>query len=450
MRQKRTVQSSIFDFYAEHEIGHELKAISDWLDEHPEILEWITPDLCQSDVQATGRTGLSVESILRCAILKQYRQISYEALAFYLEDSQSFRAFARLPFGLRPRKSVLQRGISAIGDASWERINHLILQEAVSQKIERGRVVRVDSTVTETPIQAPTDSGLLWDTVRTQVRLMEDAQALAGQTRLPWCNHGRVAKKRAYQIQYSRGKAKKVSQYRDLIKVARKGLGYLDTAWLILDQLKMDAVALTAWQAEVTHYRSLMEQVIDQAHRRVINGEQVPADEKVFSLFEAHSDIIIKGSRDIQYGHKLNLASGRSGLILDAVIEEGNPADSERFIPLLERQIEIYGRAPRQMAADGGYASKDNVQQAKDKGVKDIAFHKKKGLKVEQMAKSDWVYRKLRNFRAGVEAGISCLKRAYGLSRCTWKGLDHYKAYVWSAVVTHNLALFSRLVATAT
>ena len=118
--------------------------------------------------------------------------------------------------------------------------------------------------------------------------------------------------------------------------------------------------------------------MIDQAHRRVMNGEQVPAAQKIFSLFEEHTDIIVKGGRDIHYGHKLNLTSGRSGLILDAVIEEGNPADSERFMPLLERQIEIYGRAPRKIAAEVGYASKDNVQQAKDKGVKDVAFHKRR------------------------------------------------------------------------
>jgi IS5 family transposase len=445
MRQKRTVQGSIFDLYAEHEIGRELKAMSDWLDSHPEVLDWIASDLCRAETKETGREGLSVESILRCAILKQHRQLSYEALAFYLEDSLSFRAFARLPLRLRPKKSVLQNGISAIGAASWERINRLMLLDAKAQKIERGRTVRVDSTVTETPVHAPTDSSLLWDAVRTQVRLMEQAQELAGTMRLDWRNHRRVAKKRAYQIQYSRGQEKKVSWYRDLIKVTGKGLSYLDKAWLTLRQLKVDGVAFTIWEGQVKHYRGLIERVIEQAERRVIRGEQVPAAQKIFSLFEAHSDIIIKGSRDIQYGHKLNLASGRSGLILDAVIEQGNPADSDRFIPLLERQIAIYGSAPRQMAADGGYASKANVQQAKDKGVKDVAFHKKKGVKVEQMAKSDWVYRKLRNFRAGIEAGISCLKRAYGLARCTWKGLEHFKSYVWSSVVAHNLAVFARL-----
>ena len=82
---------------------------------------------------------------------------------------------------------------------------------------------------------------------------------------------------------------------------------------------------------------------------------------------------------------------------------------------------------------------------AKARGVNDVAFHKKRGLAVEDMVKSGWVYRKLRNFRAGIEAGISCLKRAYGLARCTWRGLDHFKTYIWSAVVAHNLVLFARL-----
>ncbi len=448
MRQKRTVQSSIFDVYANHEIGRELKTMSDWLDAHSEILEWVAEDLCRQDAQNTGREGLSAESILRCAILKQYRQLSYEELAFYLEDSLSLQAFARLPQTWRPKKSALQGGIGAIRDAVWEQINRLMLQDAKELKIERGRTVRVDSTVTETPIHAPSDSSLLWDAVRTQVRLLQQAQELAGETRLDWHDHRRVAKKRAYQIQYSRGKEKKVRWYRDLIKVTGKGLDYLAKAWLQLSLLKLDDAAFAGWQEQAKHYQALIERVVDQAERRVIKGEQVPAAEKVFSLFEEHSDIIVKGSRDIQYGHKLNLATGRSGLILDAVIEDGNPADSERFIPLLERQIEIYGRAPRQMAADGGYASKVNVQLAKEKGVKDVAFSKKKGLKVAQMTKSDWVYRKLRNFRAGVEAGISCLKRSYGLARCTWKGLEHFKAYVWSAVVVHNLAVLSRQPAT--
>ena len=177
----------------------------------------------------------------------------------------------------------------------------------------------------------------------------------------------------------------------------------------------------------------------------MLAGEPVPVRDKLVSLFEPHADIIIKGSRDVDYGHKLNLTTGKSGLILDLVIEAGNPAGGERLLPMLKRHIALYGKALRQAAADGGYASRDNLAQAKACGVRDMAFHKKSGLTIEDMVRSRWVYRKLRNFRAGIEADISSLKRAYGLARCTWRGLDHFKAYVWSSVVAYNLALFARL-----
>src|SRR3981081_3945329 len=152
----------------------------------------------------------------------------------------------------------------------------------------------------------------------------------------------------------------------------------------------------------------------------------------------------VKGGRDVQYGHKLNLVTGKSGLILDVVVEAGNPADAESFHTRPERQNARCGVPASQVPADGGYASLDNLTTAKAHGVNDVAFHKKRGLAVEDMVKSGWVYRKLRNFRAGIEAGISCLKRAYGLARCTWRGLDHFKTYIWSAVVAHNLVLFAR------
>ena len=248
---------------------------------------------------------------------------------------------------------------------------------------------------------------------------------------------------RARAIQFTRGRPKRVQLYRQLIEITRATLAYLRSAAAQLAPASNPAVEL--WQAAVRHYQPLVEQIIAQSARRVLAGEPVPARDKLVSLFEPHADIIIKGSRDVDYGHKLNLTTGRSGLILDLVIEAGNPADRERLLPMLKRHIALYGKAPRQAAADGGYASRDNLAQAKACGVRDMAFHKKSGLTIEDMVKSRWVYRKLRNFRAGIEAGISCLKRAYGLARCTWRGLAHFKAYVWSSAVAYNLALLARL-----
>jgi len=445
MRQKHIDQVSIFDLFSNHEIGKELKAMSARLDQHRELLDWVARDLQRQGVADTGRQGLPAESVLRCALLKQYRQLSYQELAFHLSDSASFQAFARLPQTLFPKKSVLQKTISVIQPATWERINQRLLVDAKTEKVELGKKIRIDSTVTETTIHAPTDSSLLWDSVRVMVRLLKEAQAISSGPAIEFCNHQRLAKKRARAIIYTRGKDKKARLYRDLIKATSNTLGYLEQAKISLALSLGASLQAAAWHAEAEHYKPLIMQVIEQAQRRVFQGEKVPVSEKIFSIFETHSDMIIKGSRDIQYGHKLNLSSGKSGLILDLVIEAGNPADTDRLLPMLDRHIENYGAAPRQLAVDGGYASKANLDAAKALGVEDVAFHKKRGLSIEAMVKSQWVYRQLRNFRAGIEAGISCLKRAYGLSRCTWKGLTHFKSFVWSSVVAHNLVLLARL-----
>src|SRR6516225_6055135 len=148
MRQERTVQASIFDLFAGHEIGRELKAMSQWLDEHPALISLVADDLRRRGVKETGRQGLPAESVLRCGLLKQHRQLSYEELAFHLEDSASFRAFARLPVSWTPKKSVLHKTISAIRAETWEAINRAVVADAHEQRIETGRVIRLDSTVT--------------------------------------------------------------------------------------------------------------------------------------------------------------------------------------------------------------------------------------------------------------------------------------------------------------
>ena len=327
MRQERTVQASIFDLFADHEIGRELKTMSQWLDEHRELIGLAEEDLRRHGVKETGREGLPAESVLRCALLKQHRQLSYEELAFHLEDSASFRAFARLPLSLTPKKSVLQRTISAIRAETWEAINRILLASVRQEKVETGKSRQ---TVAAALMHEPSDSSLLWDGVRVMVRLLKAADALVGG--LEWCNHRRAAKKRARAIEYARDRAQRVQHYPQLITLTRATLAYADQAATQVWQAP-DPMAVALWQAEFRHYRPLIERIIGQTERRILRGEAVAANEKIVSLFEPHADIIVEGRREVQYGHKLNLTTGRSGLILDLVIEAGNPADSERFLP---------------------------------------------------------------------------------------------------------------------
>jgi IS5 family transposase len=442
MRKKQRLQTSIFDYYVEHEIGDELKNISRLLDQHREVLDWVEEDIKTINLKDdSGRKSMTVESILRCAILKQHRQLSYAELSFTLLDSISCQTFVRPIDGFIAKKSALQGAISRIQDSTWERINLALLNNAKHSGLEKGTMLRIDSTVTQTHIHEPTDSSLLWDSVRVMTRLLKQACEMG--VDFEYHGHHRVAKKRARSIIYTCGKDKKKALYRDLVRYTQKTLQYLKNAEIAGSIKPPEGWAF--WCLEVDYYLPLIDQVINQTTRRVFNEEKVPAAEKLFSLFETHTDIIVKGNREIQYGHKLNFSTGRSGMVLDVVIESGNPADSDQFMPMVDRHIDHYGKAPRQVAADGGYASKENLDRAKQREIKDIAFHKKRGLTIADMTKSPWVYRKLRNFRAGIEAGISYLKRCFGLSRCHWKGLEHFKSYVWSSVVTHNLVMMARL-----
>lgn len=442
MRQKRAAQISIFDQFAEHELGQQLKSISGWIDENPEFVDIVANDLIGDELQATGCIGYSAESVLRFALLKQIRELSYNELAFYLEDSQTFNSFARLGCKSSPSKSSLQGLVSQISDESWQQINRQIITKAQVIGIEKGRQVRVDSSVTETHIHAPTDSSLLADSVRVMIRLLEKCRSLQGK-KISFSDHQRSVKKYTWEIQYSRGQEKKRKLYQKLLKQVNKTRGYMLNAYSLMSGVEDDISQ--GWCEEARHYEALIDKVVSQTERRVLKGEKVPVEDKVVSLFEEHTDIIRKGGRDTLYGHKWHLVTGQSGLVTDLYMPRGNSSDMASLIPIVDRHKELFGKVPRQLAADGCYASQSNLSEAKAAGVKDVAFQKKKGLTIEKMAKSRWVYKKLINFRAGVEANIGNLKDNFGLRRCNWKGWEKFKAYIWSSVVAYNLTLVARL-----
>ena len=448
MREKRISQLSIFDMMPRNEVARELEAISEVLDDNPGIYEVVYRDMVGTKRVDTGREGMTAEQVVRCAILKQYRNLSYEELAFHLEDSHSFRALSRLGMGQRPGVSTLQENIKQLKPRTWEGINRLIIGYAEAQRIEKGRIVRLDATAVETNIHYPTDSRLLEDGIRVITRLLIEGRRLRPVPGYRFCDHRRVAKKRALVIINTKSKKVRQKAYRELLEVAGRVVGYATEAIRVLDSFQSDDVA-EVWRARVLKEKlerawMIFGRVMDQTERRVMRGEKVPASEKVVSFFESHTDIIEKGGRETCYGHKVYLTGGRSGLILDCRVVRGNPRDSRVFSELIGRQQGLYGRVPRQVASDGGFASVDNLRWAKIQGIKDVMFSKRRGLSVLDMVKSHWVYRRLRNFRAGIEASISWLKRTFGLARCTWKGWRSFRQYVWSAVVSYNLHVLAR------
>ena len=363
MRAKRARQRSLFDAgYPDHQMGRGLAAISAVLDQHPEFVDWIAEDVDRGGRSFMGRAGLPCEVILRCGILKHLWQSDYRELEFVLADSASARRFTRIDPLRPPKRSALQRCIRAVRAETWERINRALLGTAKDDRIETGHKVRIDSTVTETHILEPSDSQLLYDAVRVLSRLLARGREKLGPDAFPFHDHRRAAKRRKWKIPKARMK-RKVKLYRELLAVVRRTSRYADGALAAVEG--REEPWLDDWRTQVAHYRDLAGKVVSQTVRRVLKGETVSAEEKVVSLFEFHTDIIRKGGRRVQYGHKVNLGSGASGLVFDAVVEAGNPADSSRCLPMIERHAAIYGSMPQQVAFDGGYASKANLADAK-------------------------------------------------------------------------------------
>lgn len=448
MRQKLNRQLNLFTSASSNPIAKELAEVSQILDANPQLIDHVYQDLTRTRRRDTGREGMTAEQVLRCAFLKQYRQLSYEELAFHLEDSSAFRAFSCLEMAQNPCKSVLQENIKMLTEDTWEAIHREVLGYAHRENIETGRKVRIDSTAIETDIHHPTDATLLFDGIRIISRWLAAGKQLSPQPAYVFSDHMRVAKRRMLAILNARKDKVRLSAYRDLISHAERVVDYAVAAIPELSSFVgtdiRDSLAALGLARNLERAVGILRKVIGQTVRRVIRGEKVPASEKVVSFFEAHTDIIVKDRRDTQFGHKAFLTGGASTLILDCLLERGNPADSERYQHLLERHAEQYGKMPRQVSADGGFASRDNLAFAKEHDVQDAVFAKRRGLSVLDMAKSNWVYKKLRNFRAGIEAGISTLKRAFGLDRCTWSGWEGFKRYVLSSIVSYNLLVLAR------
>lgn len=191
----------------------------------------------------------------------------------------------------------------------------------------------------------------------------------------------------------------------------------------------------------------VMKQVYDISYRKEIRGEKVPNHEKIYSIFEKHTDIIVKGRRDVVFGHKVNLTTGKSNLVLDCFIDRGNFSDSKVFRPTLERTVSNYDITPRDCAADGGFASINNIKNSVKLGVKNIVFNKIVGS-MKNQASSKNMQTRLKKWRSGIEANISNLKRGFNISRCNWKGWINFQSKVLWSVMAYNIRVMSNLLIT--
>lgn len=458
MRKKQS-ESELFDEHyrmlefamdRKNPLAAELKAIDKLLDEIPEILELVHADINRSDTK-TGRSAVaSAEQILRSAILMQLRSLHYRQLADEIDANILYRKFTRFYMKKIPHFTRLNGLIKMISPETWEQINAALLNLSIKKKVENAKAIRIDTTVAGTDIAYPIDARLLSDSVRVMNRLLVRLKEIAPSLDFPCHDRTRRAKKRAYQIAMGKGKnieERRRTLYKDLLKVQRTVQGYAETALLSAqsDLAMFNCPEVTALVLELKEIVRLARRVYVQAYRRVLKGEEVPAKEKLVSIFETHTDIICRGKKGCaaEFGHKIQFATGRSGLVTWYDVLDGNPGDNEGLLDAVDHHIETFGYAPGQVTADRRYYSLDNEEKARLRGVVQVALPRPGYLNEARrhLEKAPW-FKRLMRWRSGIEGCLSTLLRG-GMKRCLWKGWRSFKSFIGLNVLAYNLRLLA-------
>ena len=351
-----------------------LAAISQFLDTQDEMIERVRRDLVRGLKNPDrGRPGLTASQVLRSLVLMRVKNWDYRELSERIADGCTLRQFTDFYCDPVPKHDAFNRGINRLTPETLASVNNMVVEAAVELGLEDGEKLRVDTTVVETDIHHPTDSTLLWDVVRVVARLVGRLAKAQGRRRIKgFRDRRRAARRRMQELQRMTARQRDERQaetYRALIDIAEEVVANARTAVDASGKSRGKdvhaMVEIDVLRAEIAHYCDLGDRVISQARRRVLNGEQVPNAEKIFSIFEPHTDLIMRGKArtPVEFGHKVFLAESAIGLITQYEVLDGNPADEVHVTPSLKRHRETFQHAPELYAGDRGFdsAQRDSV-----------------------------------------------------------------------------------------
>jgi IS5 family transposase len=434
-----------------------LQAISDFIDQHGHLINKVRGDLVRGlKNPRIGRNGLTAQQVLRSLALMRIKNWNYRELRERIADGYTLRRFTRFYGQLVPKHDAFNRAFNRLTPATLELINDLVVKAAVDLGLENGKKLRVDTTVVETDIHHPTDNTLLWDTVRVVTRLVGKLADLLPRGAPGFTNRSRSARRRMQEIQRMTPKERHrqlVPKYRELIRTTEQVVGNAREVLKKTERVRnidlMTEIAIKAVRKEIGDYCGLGDRVIAQARRRVLGGEQVPNEEKVFSIFETHTDLIKRGKilKPVEFGHKVYIAESARGLITQYRVLDGNPSDERQVESSLKRHQETFGKAPTVYSADRGFFSQQNIFHCTDAGVEVVCIPQRGGKKTADQAAHEKspTFKDGQRFRAGIEGRISVLFRGRGMKRCLAEGREHFELLVGAAVLANNLLVIARL-----
>ena len=435
-----------------------LEAISRFLDRQPEMIERVRRDLVRGLTKpASGRRGLTPRQVLRSLVLMRVKNWNYRALRERIADGLTLREFADFYCDPVPKHDAFNRGFNRLTPETVKAVNDLVVEAAVALGLEDGSKLRVDTTVVETEIHHPTDNTLLWDVVRVVTRLVNRlAKALEMRRIKGFRDRRRAAHRRMYEIQRMTTRqrhGRQTATYRELIGIAEEVVASAKAALVKASKLRgkdvFAAMAIDAIRDEIAHYCGLGARVIDQARRRALDGEQVPTAEKIYSIFEPHTDLIKRGKvrTPVEFGHKVFLAESAKGLITQYEVLKGNPCDEVHVAPSLKRHRRAFGRAAELYASDRGFFSEGNIASCVNDGVNTVCIPQRGGSKTPQRQayERSAAFKQGQRFRAGIEGRISVLMRGRGMKRCRAEGAERFALFVGAAVLANNLMIIAAL-----
>jgi IS5 family transposase len=337
-------------------------------------------DLVRGGKQASrGRRGLSADQVLRAVVLKQVQSWDYRELRERIADGLTLRQFTRFDAAPVPKHDAFHRAFVALTPDTLRRINDAVVAAAVQLGIEDGRQLRVDTPVVETDIRYPRDRGLLGDSVRVIRRIVATLRRRAPEAGRAFPDRTRRARRRMQEIARMRERAQRqrtlARKYGDLIRVTTEVVVQAEAGIEQATRLQypdtITALQVEGYCREIAHCLPLARQGIDQATRRVMRGETVPADEKLYAIFEPHTDLIKRGKahKPVEFGHKVFLAESRRGLITDYRVLEGNPVDRDQLEPSVARHRDRFGAVPELYAADRGFHDRETGARVEQQGV---------------------------------------------------------------------------------
>jgi IS5 family transposase len=428
-----------------------LQRIADFLKQHADLVELVRQDLDRGLKKPNaGRNGISPEQTLRSLTLMRVKNWDYRELAERINDGYTLRSFTLFDTHAVPKHDAFNRAFNRLTPATLAALNQLVVQAAVELDLEDGKQLRVDTTVVETNIHHPTDATLLWDTVRTITRLVDDLDEKLPRGVKGFTNRTRSARRRMQALQRMTARQREQQQtpkYRELIRITEQVVRNAKQVIAAAKRIRrVDVVARAVIDEickQITSFCKLGERVIDQTRRRVLQGETVPTEEKLYSIFEPHTDLIKRGKtlKPVEFGHKVFLAESAHGLITDYRVLEGNPVDSDHVQASLDQHQKTFQHVPEDYAADRGFYSDENVQNCKDAGVSQVCIPQRGGQRTaeqEELERSR-TFKKGQRFRAGIEGRISVLFRGRGMKRCLFKGRERFEILVGAAVLANNL-----------